>query len=102
MNKVLNYRKIKEKVKKYVIKVAKKYYPKKANHIKMDFYDFVTFVAMANLYFRSYYQAYKILIEEEKLFPNVRLNKLYERINRWKKILLKIKEDAERYFVSNV
>ena len=52
---------------------------------------------MAHLHFNGVYKhAYKVLIEELKLFPKIRYNKLTERLNRYETLLLLTQEKLFR------
>jgi hypothetical protein len=55
----------------------------------MSLYDLITFSVMAHKHFDGIYErAYRVLVEDLKLFPKVRYNKVVERLNRYEKLLI--------------
>jgi hypothetical protein len=55
----------------------------------MSLYDLIAFAIMAHIVFDgTYKKAYKLFIEEIKLFQKVRYNKIVERLNRYEKLLI--------------
>ena len=76
-------------IRSVVSPVVEKHYPSKANHEKMSLYDLIAFGVMAHKHFDGVYKrAYRVLIEELKLFPKVRYNKVVERLNRYEELLI--------------
>ncbi len=83
------YRDMVKLVRNSVYTTVRGYYPSKANHEKMSLYDLMTFAVMAHICFDGVYKkAYKVFIDELKLFPRVRYNKVVERIDRYEELLL--------------
>ena len=55
----------------------------------MSLHDLIAFAIMAHIVFDGIYKkAYKLFIEELKLFPKVRYNKIIERLNRYENLLI--------------
>jgi len=76
-------------VKRATSSIVDKYYPSKSNNEKMSLHDLIAFAIMAHIVFDGIYKkAYKLFIEELKLFPKVRYNKIVERLNRYEKLLI--------------
>jgi len=76
-------------IRSVITPIVEKHYPSKANHEKMSLYDLITFGVMAHKHFDGIYKkAYRVLIEDLKLFPKVRYNKVVERLNRYEKLLI--------------
>jgi hypothetical protein len=76
-------------VKRATSSIVDKYYPSKSNNEKMSLHDLIAFAIMAHIVFDGIYKkAYKLFIEELKIFPNVRYNKIVERLNRYEKLLI--------------
>jgi len=69
--------------------VVEEHYPSKANRERMSLYDLIAFAVMAHRHSGGVYRrAYRLFIEELKLFPRIRYNKLVERLNRYEGLLL--------------
>jgi hypothetical protein len=76
-------------IRSVITPIVEKHYSSKANHEKMSLYDLITFGIMAHKHFDGIYKkAYRVLIEDLKLFPKVRYNKVVERLNRYEKLLM--------------
>lgn len=76
-------------IRSVITPIVEKHYPLKANHQKMSLYDLITFGIMAHKHFDGIYKkVYRVLIEDLKLFPKVRYNKVVERLNRFEKLLI--------------
>jgi len=76
-------------VRAVVSPVVEKHYPSKANHEKMSLFDLIAFSVMAHRHFGGVYKkAYRVLVEDLKLFPKVRYNKVVERLNRYEGLLM--------------
>jgi coproporphyrinogen III oxidase-like Fe-S oxidoreductase len=76
-------------IKSVIYPVVEEHYPSKANHEKMSLYDLIAFGVMAHKHFDGVYKrAYRVLIEDLKLFPRVRYNKVVERLNRYEELLI--------------
>ncbi|NJE12222.1 IS982 family transposase [Thermococcus sp. LS2] len=81
-------------IKSEIYPIIRKYYPKKAHREVISLYDLITFAILAHLHFNGVYKhAFRVLIEEMKLFPKIRYNKLTERLNRHEKLLLLAQEE---------
>ena len=76
-------------VRNSIYTTVRDYYPSKANHEKMSLYDLMAFAVMTHISFDGVYKkAYKVFIDELKLFPRVRYNKVVERIDRYEELLI--------------
>jgi hypothetical protein len=75
-------------IRRLIFPVVQKHYPSKANREKMKLYDLITFAIMAHLRFDGVYKkAYRVLIEELHLYPEVKYNKILERLSRYENLL---------------
>jgi hypothetical protein len=75
-------------IRRLILPIVQKHYPSKANREKMKLYDLITFAIMAHLRFDGVYKkAYRVLIEELHLFPEVKYNKILERLSRYENLL---------------
>jgi CheY-like chemotaxis protein len=75
-------------IRRLIFPVVQKHYPSKANREKMKLYDLITFAIMAHLRFDGVYKkAYRVLIEELHLYPEVKYNKILERLLRYENLL---------------
>ena len=80
-------------IKSEIYPIISKHYPKNTHREIISLYDLITFAILAHLHFGGIYKhAYRVLIEEMKLFPKIRYNKLTERLNRHEKLLLLAQE----------
>lgn len=76
-------------IRSVVSPVVEKHYPSKANHGKMSLFDLIAFGVMAHRHFGgAYKKAYRVLVEDLKLFPKVRYNKVVEKLNRYEELLM--------------
>ncbi|WP_225807869.1 IS982 family transposase [Thermococcus bergensis] len=81
-------------IKSEIYPIISKHYPKNTHREIISLYDLITFAILAHLHFNGVYKhAYRVLIEEMKLFPKIRYNKLTERLNRHEKLLLLAQEE---------
>ena len=84
-------------IKSEIYPIIRKHYPKNTHREVISLYDLITFAILAHLHFNGVYKhAYRVLIEEMKLFPKIRYNKLTERLNRHEKLLLLAQEELFR------
>ena len=68
-----------------------KYYPSKANREVISLYDLITIGILAHLHFNGVIKhAYIHFVEDLKLFPKIRYNKLIERLNRYEELLYRV------------
>ncbi len=68
--------------------IVDEYYPSKANKEVVSMYDLITIRILAHLHFNGVIKhAYVHFIEDLKLFPRIRYNKLIERLNRYEELL---------------
>ena len=66
-------------------------YPSKANREVISLYDLITVGILAHLHFKGVIKhAYFHFIEDLKLFPKIRYNKLIERLNRYEELLYRV------------
>ncbi|MHC1635347.1 MAG: hypothetical protein ACXQTS_01810 [Candidatus Methanospirareceae archaeon] len=73
--------------------IVDEYYPSKANREVIPLYDLITLGILAYLHFNGVIKhAYVLFIEELKLFPKIRYNKLIERLNRYEELLHRVLE----------
>ena len=76
------------KIKSLIKPIVDEYYPSKANRETMSLYDLITFGILAHLCYNGIIKhAYNHFIEDLKLFPKIRYNKVVERLNRYEKLL---------------
>jgi hypothetical protein len=76
-------------IKSIISPIVEEHYPSKANHEKMSLYDLITFGIITHKHFSGVYKrAYVVLIDDLKLFPKVRYNKVVERLNRYEVLLM--------------
>ena len=81
-------------IKSEIYPIISKHYPKNTHREVISLYDLITFAILAHSHFGGIYKhAYRVLIEEMKLFPKIRYNKLTERLNRHEKLLLLAQEE---------
>ena len=73
-----------ERIKTLIKPIVEEYYPSKANREIITLYDLITLGVLAHLHFNGIIKhAYVHFIEDLKLFPRIRYNKLIERLNRY-------------------
>jgi hypothetical protein len=73
-----------ERIKTLIKPIVEEYYPSKANREIITLYDLITLGVLAHLHFNGIIKhAYVHFIEDLKLFPRIRYNKLMERLNRY-------------------
>ncbi|NJE09287.1 IS982 family transposase [Thermococcus sp. M39] len=81
-------------IKSEIYPIVSKHYPKNTRREVISLYDLITFAILTHLHFNGVYKhAFRVLIEEMKLFPKIRYNKLTERLNRHEKLLLLAQEE---------
>lgn len=82
-----------EIIKSLISHIVEEHYPSKSNHEKMTLYELIAFAILSHMRFEGIYKrAYKLFIEDLHIFPKVRYNKIVERLNRYKVLLLKCLE----------
>ena len=80
-----------ERIKTLIKPIVEEYYPSKANREIISLYDLITLGVLAHLHFNGIIKhAYVHFIEDLKLFPRIRYNKLIERLNRYEELLYKV------------
>ena len=80
-----------ERIKTLIKPIVEEYYPSKANREIITLYDLITLGVLAHLHFNGIIKhAYVHFIEDLKLFPRIRYNKLIERLNRYEELLYKV------------
>ena len=80
-----------EKIRGGIKPIVEEYYPSKANREIITLYDLITLGVLAHLHFNGIIKhAYVHFIEDLKLFPRIRYNKLIERLNRYEELLYKV------------
>jgi len=68
--------------------IVDEYYPSKANREVISLYDLITVGILAHLHFNGVIKhAYVYFIEDLKLFPRTRYNKLIEGLDRYEELL---------------
>jgi hypothetical protein len=73
-----------ERIRGVIKPIVEEYYPSKANREIITLYDLITLGVLAHLHFNGIIKhAYVHFIEDLKLFPRIRYNKLIERLNRY-------------------
>ncbi len=78
-----------EFIKTAISPAVEKHYPSKANHEKMSLHDLVAFAVLAHRHFDGVYRrAHRVLVQDLSLFPQVRYNKVVERLHRYEELLL--------------
>ncbi len=71
--------------------IVDEYYPSKANREVISLYDLITVGVLAHLHFNGVIKhTYIHFIEDLKLFPKIRYNKLIERLNRYEELLYRV------------
>ena len=76
-------------VKRVISTVVDGHYPSKANHEVMSLHDPIAFAVMAHIVLDGMYRkAYRLFMDELRLFLNVRYNKVVERLNRYEGLLI--------------
>ena len=80
-----------ERIRGVIKPIVEEYYPSKANREIITLYDLITLGVLAHLHFNGIIKhAYVHFIEDLKLFPRIRYNKLIERLNRYEELLYKV------------
>ena len=80
-----------ERIKTLIKPIVEEYYPSKANREIITLYDLITLGVLAHIHFNGIIKhAYVHFIEDLKLFPRIRYNKLIERLNRYEELLYKV------------
>ena len=70
-------------IKSEIHPIISKHYLKNTRREVISLYDLITSAILAHLHVGGVYKhAYRTLIEEMKMFPKIRYNKLTERLNR--------------------
>jgi hypothetical protein len=78
-----------EFIKTAISPAVEKHYPSKANHEKMSLHDLVAFAVLAHRHFDGVYKrAHRVMVQDLGLFPQVRYNKVVERLHRYEDLLL--------------
>lgn len=79
------------RIRELIKPIVDEYYPPKANRETISLYDLITFGVLAHLHFNGVIKhAYAHFIEDLKLFPKIRYNKLIERLNRYEDLLYNV------------
>ena len=80
-----------ERIRGVIKPIVEEYYPSKANREIITLYDLITLGVLAHIHFNGIIKhAYVHFIEDLKLFPRIRYNKLIERLNRYEELLYKV------------
>jgi len=78
-------------IRKLIKPIVDEYYPAKANREIITLYDLITLGVLAHLHFNGVIKhAHIHFIEDLKLFPRIRYNKLIERLNRYEELLHRV------------
>jgi len=76
-----------ERIKGVIRPIVDEYYPSKANREIITLYDLITLGVLAHIHFNGIIKhAYVHFIEDLKLFPRIRYNKLMERLDRYEEL----------------
>lgn len=85
------YKKEINTIKELIKPIVDEHYPSKANKEITSLHDLITLGILAHLRFNGVIKhAYDHFIEDLKLFPKIRYNKVIERLNRYEELLYKI------------
>ena len=80
-----------ERIRGVIKPIVEEYYPSKANREIITLYDLITLGVLAHLHFNGIIKhAYIHFIEDLKLFPRIRYNKLMERLDRYEELLYEV------------
>ena len=78
-------------IKELIKPIVDEYYPSKANREVISLYDLITVGILAHLHFDGIIKrAYAHFVEDSKIFPQIRYNKLIERLNRYEELLYRV------------